>query len=155
MLTIVERAFGESHPRVADALSFLVNMQIRVGDYASAEPLLDRWRRIDPDGAGHVFETARLELGRGNLAKADTLFSLWLEAMAMENGEDSPAFAHSKARYRILRGDSEAALEFLQLALDRGFKDPWLTRNRDFAPLFGDPRFQRILDEVRSRAGIG
>jgi non-specific serine/threonine protein kinase/serine/threonine-protein kinase len=153
-LSVLEGAFEESHPKVADALRFLTSMNVQMGDYAAAEALLERWRRSDPDAPGPLYEGARIRWGQGDREGADSLFTRWLDAMAAESGRESPDFAHDQARVRASVGDKEGALELLQTALDRGYSDPWMTRNREFESLFGDPRFQRMVEEVRVRAGI-
>ncbi len=149
-----EGTFGEEHDNTVQAISFLANTAISMEDYESADSLLERWQRARPDDPESLFELARLHQNRGDLVEADTLFRAWLEAKETEHGPESAYFAFSEARVRAIVGDREMALRLLQTALDRGFSDPWIARNFDLKPLHGDPRFQGIVAEVMSRAGI-
>jgi tetratricopeptide (TPR) repeat protein len=153
-LSIVEAVLPDKHPEVVQALKLLADTEVCLGNYAAAESLIDRWTQAEPDDLGHLWELARIRLGRGDRAGADSLFTVWLEGRAVEADQDDPGFAYDQARVRALMGDREGALDLLQLALDRGFSDPWMTRNREFESLFGDPRFKRMVQEVRERAGI-
>ena len=48
-------------------------------------------------------------------------------------------------------GDGEEAFDFLRQALDRGYADGSIVENSDLVSLHGDPEFEAIVDEVKTR----
>jgi tetratricopeptide (TPR) repeat protein len=154
ILSIAEEAFDENHPSVTEALNFLTNLLVNLQEYEDAEEFIGRWRRGAPDDTNPLFELARIRIGQGKREEADSLFDLWLRAVAAKQGPDSPEYVYHQARARVLLGDVGGALERVRAAIDGGYVDPWMTRNREFESLFGDPRFQEMVEEVRAKTGI-
>lgn len=61
---------------------------------------------------------------------------------------DEPVAHYNLACSLALIGDADAALGRLRLALEMGFKDvAFIRKDKDFARLRGDPRFEVLLKE--------
>jgi Flp pilus assembly protein TadD len=61
---------------------------------------------------------------------------------------EEPVAHYNLACSLALIGDAQAALERLRLALEMGFRDvAFIRKDRDFASLRGDPRFEALLEE--------
>ena len=65
-------------------------------------------------------------------------------------GDDSPEQRVELAAAAALRGEADAALEWLERAFESGYRDyGFLERDPIFRPLANDPRFGRVLDRMR------
>jgi len=95
----------------------------------------------NPKEAGHRLSLAMAALRLGASARADALMR---KSMAMD-----PSQHFGLAAYWSVRGDSEAAIDELELAIKNGFRNYiWMTIHTDFDNLRGRPRFQALLDRV-------
>ncbi|HSJ14503.1 MAG TPA: BTAD domain-containing putative transcriptional regulator [Longimicrobiales bacterium] len=98
---------------------------------------------------------AFVHLEAGDRVRADSLFHeslAFLESMIAQ-GTDAPRWPYEIALIHAARGDSEAAISWLQTAYDRGFRWAWmLEREPMLDPIRADPRFQGIL--VRMLADV-
>lgn len=99
--------------------------------------------KIDPESRLLYHTLALLHYYQGDAVEADSLFGRWLEDVAEHEGRGSPAFAYDEACYQAIVGNREKALQLLDLAMERGYSDPLLTRDRDLQSLHGDPRYRR------------
>ena len=65
-------------------------------------------------------------------------------------GDDTPDQRVELAAVAALRGDADAALEWLERAFEAGYRDyGFLERDPIFRPLGSDARFVRVLDRMR------
>jgi eukaryotic-like serine/threonine-protein kinase len=90
---------------------------------------------------------------RGESARAKAL-AAEAERYAHERiaaGDDTPVQRVELAGSAALRGDTAAALEWLERAFEAGYRDyGFLERDPIFRPLAGDARFVRVLDRTRA-----
>jgi tetratricopeptide (TPR) repeat protein len=72
--------------------------------------------------------------------------SIFILSVAAEIAPESPFVWYNRAQAYAHKGDRRRALNDLQLAVDRGWKDLAAIQNEEaFAPLRQDPEYQRIL----------
>jgi hypothetical protein len=91
--------------------------------------------------------------GRGDTARAaDLLAEAERVARARLDGGDESALPRLElAGVAAIRGEREAALEWLSRAFDAGYRNPvWVERSPILAPLAGDPRFTALVDRMRA-----
>jgi hypothetical protein len=92
-----------------------------------------------------VVELGRLEVARGRLSQADSLFNR-ATAIAQKVQGESPIFSYNQACYSALLKERDRAIYFLKQAIARGFDAKYkIAHNPDFASLHGDPEFEAIV----------
>jgi TolB-like protein/Tfp pilus assembly protein PilF/tRNA A-37 threonylcarbamoyl transferase component Bud32 len=128
-----QRALGlnPDHPGAHETLTWAYWEK---GMYEEAIAQSERWASVDPRRAS-VTSVVLRSLASGNRVEAIAAF---------RDADQIPAWF--KARYYMLVGEEDRALEWLTQAIDE--RDPWAAwTNRDsrFDPLRDDPRFQDLL----------
>jgi DNA-binding SARP family transcriptional activator/TolB-like protein/tetratricopeptide (TPR) repeat protein len=92
-------------------------------------------------------------LRSGNHERADALFSeslAFLEPL-IADGADSPRWPYEVALIHAAQGDSAAALDWLDVAFDRGFRWAWMLELEPALDAHrSDPRFRRLIGRVRN-----
>jgi non-specific serine/threonine protein kinase/serine/threonine-protein kinase len=161
-LRLQERDLGPDHQDIAYTLRGIGALLLRRGDVSDARQAFER--------ALATFETT---FGPDHLAVARMLHALaYLEYSV---GDYDRARAHDERAMEIRRtvfgpghrgltpslyalaclaaldGDRERALALLGEALDCGYASSFILSDPDFDSLRGDPEFEAMLDEVRSR----
>lgn len=89
------------------------------------------------------YATALLKVGR--IAEAPVV------AVGAEKLPTSTYGGYNLACFWAIAGDHERALLWLQKALDVGYSSVYIESDPDLASLRGDPRFERIIAEVRRK----
>jgi len=125
------------------------------GKYKAAISAYGRAIKIDPTDAVVHKNLGSAWLARGDVGKA---LEAWTEALRLDPvsfetdavkvpaaGLDLARQCYLVAKVFAARGDVERALEYLAKAQAAGFTDfGRLERDRDFAPLLGDPRYAAL-----------
>jgi adenylate cyclase len=72
---------------------------------------------------------------------------------ARENEPDEPAVLYNAACSYANVGDYEKALDCLERATTGDWGDPdWMEQDWDLATIRNEPRFQRLIERMRSRS---
>lgn len=128
-----------------------------VTDQPEMESLLASLARQSPTNRLWGGESARLRYAyalqkRGDAARARDLIAQ-AEAHARERVADGDDTAYQRielAAVAALRGNADAAFEWLDRAFDAGYRDyGYLARDPIFKPIRADLRFTRALDRMR------
>jgi tetratricopeptide (TPR) repeat protein/tRNA A-37 threonylcarbamoyl transferase component Bud32 len=102
---------------------------------------LEKRVRADPTSPDRYLSLAMVALRLGESARADTLMR---KSIAMD-----PAQHFGLATYWSVRGDRQTAIDQLELAIQKGFRNYiWLTIHADLDNLRGEPRFQALLNRL-------
>ena len=102
---------------------------------------LEKRVRADPTSPDRYLSLAMVALRLGEPARADTLMR---KSIAMD-----PDQHFGLATYWSVRGDRQTAIDQLELAIQKGFRNYiWLTIHVDLDNLRGEPRFQALLSRV-------
>lgn len=138
----------------ADAWNNLGTLDHSRGRYKQAIAAYRKAIQLDPGSAVYRRNLGAAWLARGDEEKA---LAAWSEACRLdpavfERAGIVPLAGAERARRYYLyaklfaaRGCTGRALDYLSRALALGFKDlPLIERDRDFAALVGDPRYEAI-----------
>jgi non-specific serine/threonine protein kinase/serine/threonine-protein kinase len=155
---ITEDAWGPDHVRTKTQMLYAVSPMIESGEFERALQTLAQTRGIqtdDPDRQYEFFwripwEEARIRLGMGDRAAADSLFHAALELFGQRNGEESDVFAEMQARFWAMKGDQAQSLEWFKESLRRGRRDPWLLRNPELDLIRSHPEYEALADQIRA-----
>ena len=119
---------------------------------------LERVRRNQGEESPAFLESkttlAILYTGTGRYEAAEKMFNEILETERRVFGDDNPLTLealYGLARLEAVRGNHEDALEQLRQAVDLGWANKRVYREKDFAPLRNDPTFETILQKVREK----
>jgi eukaryotic-like serine/threonine-protein kinase len=111
------------------------------GRFRTFRAAIEKAVRADPKEADNYLSLALVSLRLGEPGRADTLMR---KSIAMD-----PAQHFGLATYLSVRGDSQAAIDQLELAITKGFNNYiWLTIHTDLDGLRDKPRFQALLNRV-------
>jgi len=161
-LEIAELGFGKDHPDLAWILNPYSQTRLALGDAAGAQKMVDRaLYLIETNFGPHHLDFART-LERSGLhayVAGDYDEALRRYRRALEIREDIFGAEHiangwnlyDQACILALDGDTDGALATLHRALDVGWANHRIFEDDDFDSLKGDPDFEAILEEVRSR----
>jgi len=106
-------------------------------------------KRAPTDPQQHVFLGLALAyLGRKDEAVREGLRGVALDPIA-KDGLNGPYYQHQLARIYILVGEPDKALDVLEplLKVPYFLSPAWLRIDPNFAPLHGNPRFERLIAE--------
>ncbi len=111
-------------------------------------PLEDRVRHFN--SFAHfltALATAEHQLGRAELKQT---LSEWRDRLDMmnENGYGAPWYYFMESCYHALADDRAQALEYLETAMEAGFREPLLARHPAFAPMHEDPEFEALAKRM-------
>jgi TolB-like protein len=149
-------AGNEEFARVSAAL------QLFLGDYQDVRSFIERQAEIAPAGRDSMSGSARSQfaqvlLEEGEVARAATLFEESLRTLEemFEAGRGWPDRWLEAAAIHALLERHEEALQWLQRTYDAGFYMPGLlARDRRFATLHDDPRFQEIVARMADAQAV-
>jgi Flp pilus assembly protein TadD len=100
-----------------------------------------------PDDADVLESLGHLLTRSGRLSEG-----LAADRRLVELRPDEPVAHYNLACSMALIGDATGALERLRLALEMGFRDvAFIRKDRDFASLRSDPRFEALLAEFQPK----
>ncbi len=130
---------------------------IIIGTGQSGPPLAERMNReslklptIDRN------KYAKPYRNQGRYDEAETLYREALETQKRVLGDDHPETLWSiygLGCVEALRGDRNAALEWLRQTVERGFTDAdWMAKDSDLESLHGDPAFEALVERARENA---
>jgi eukaryotic-like serine/threonine-protein kinase len=152
------RHTAASYPHDDEAASFMAQLAALTGA-PDADALLSRRLLTNPESgvdlaparfpAWHALFADR----RGDHAAATRMWDdvLASDARAIASGNDDPQRPMEIAAIHAVRGDSAAALEWLQRGYNAGWKNyRVIMRDPFFASLTHNPRFQQIMTSMRT-----
>jgi serine/threonine protein kinase/tetratricopeptide (TPR) repeat protein len=153
------KVLGPEHPRTLSATNNLANTLRLEGRYTEAEKLsretLEAQRRVlEPDQSGieeTVLTLARTLSVEGQFAQAEKLFREAIQIASKQDGQpDLPEVWFQFACGAAAAGRREEALEYLQRAIDHGYKDiESLAGDNDLNTLRGNPRFATLVAQAK------
>jgi serine/threonine protein kinase/tetratricopeptide (TPR) repeat protein len=160
---IVERFLGRDHPDLVWILIPYARHLRRAGDIEGGLASLERALAIAERVYGTVhLETARVVEGLGyhhyglrHYDEALRQFDRAYEIRKQVFGSGHRALGwnrYDRACVAALGGRRRAAIESLREAVAVGWADNLILSDGDLDPLRGDPDFERIVEEVRSKA---
>jgi len=161
-LAVRERVFDEKHPKVAQVLNNLGNLFRSTGDYERAQQTHERALAIrretlgprHTDVAKSLVNIGNVRRMRGDLAGARERYE---EALTIREATLDPRHPRIVGTYynlacvTALQGSRDDALAFLQQASERGLALDDVFDDADLVSLRGDPRYERVVAEVRKR----
>ncbi len=161
-LRIAELSFGKDHPDLAWILNPYSQTRLALGDAAGAQKMLDRALYLIESNFGpHHLDVARtLERSglhayvAGNYDEALRDYRRALEIREEIFGVEDIANGwnlYDQACILALSGDAEGTVATLHRALATGWAHRRIFEDDDFDSLKGDPEFEVVLEEVRSR----
>jgi TolB-like protein len=153
---LLDLAGTQTHPRILAGVAWVLML---AGAQDEAAPLLERVMaempampgRFNPEPAilhAHLLHRAG-DTG-GAFRVLDTAERRIREIMGA--GDATPSYPYSMAGAAIIRGNRDAALDWLEIAIDRGWLQLATTRvDPVLAPLRGEPRFAAALAAMERR----
>jgi non-specific serine/threonine protein kinase/serine/threonine-protein kinase len=161
-LEIGERTLGPDHPNLVWTLGPYALLMLNRGDVEGAHATLERALRIAEKayGPSHVSVAGTLEMfgfhyyQKGEYHEALRWYRRGLEIREEIFGVGHPATGwnlYDQSCILALNGDADAALVALRRALEVGWANGRIFEDDDLDSLKGDPEFEAILAEVRSR----
>jgi len=134
-------------------------IKLIAGDTDSARPLIER--AVDDDSSQSwdanqiliLTLSALLQREAGHLDIAEQRLASTERSLhrARINGADNAYIHYTQSTIYALRGDSNAALDSLQTAYDRGFRDAWLLGvDMRLGLLHSEPRFISLRQQIES-----
>lgn len=149
-------AAAQPHPRILAGVAWVLLLACAEGE---AAPLLELVMSEMPDIPGrftpepalhHAYLVHRAGDEDRALRILDSAERRVREIMGA--GDATPSYPYSLAGAAVLRGDHAAALDWLDVALERGWAQPATTRmDPVLAPLRGEPRFAAALAAMEER----
>ncbi len=165
VLEASRRALGPEHPNTLLRMEELAQAQSARGQHAGAEKLLleaiaaDR-RALGPDHPQTLLamsNLANVEARQGRYAESEKLQLETLAAARSAVGPSHPLVArclYNLASLSGRQGDRRKALGYLRQAIDQALRPLELMQmaeDEDLKPLRGDPEFEALVREAKSR----
>lgn len=162
-MQIREKALGPNHPLMAGVLTNLADLYSNQGSHGEAEPLYRRALAIlettrgprHPDTATACINLALWSLQAGRPAAVDTLRRRAEFGWTASHGAQREAWPklaqHRLARLEAMRGNREAAFQWLAWAVAGDPADLGFATDKRLQNLRGDPRFQGLVTGVAAR----
>ena len=150
-LAIFEEVLEATHPDLANSYNNIGGTLIGLQQYKTAQDYLHKAIAIFKekkhpriiDAYGHM---GHLQLKLRNTSKAKEYFSLYNE---LAKDKDKALGAYYQALYHTVTGDLQKALDFLEEAVAKGYKNNvHITQEELLEPLHKEPRYQAIVQEL-------
>jgi len=150
-----ERNLSKEPRDPVEALSWAAEAWLRAGNFEQARRHLEEAYRITPEG-WDIVGRSRLTLHGWVLLKlGDTERGLaLLEEVAqkahrlMDQGNEEPVLRREVAAVCAATGDRQRAYEWLERAIDSGWRWERMYPSPLFESLRGEERFQRLMDRI-------
>jgi non-specific serine/threonine protein kinase/serine/threonine-protein kinase len=161
-LAISENSLGMDHPDLIYTLWYYGLALQNLGESNAARAKLDRALQIAESSHGPIHVDVALSLefvGLNNYQREEWKQALQRYQRAFEIREEIFGLGHAATGWNLydqacifsLSGDRRAAVATLRRALDVGWASHRIFEDDDFDSLKGDPEFEAILEDVRSR----
>jgi TolB-like protein/Tfp pilus assembly protein PilF len=153
---LIDLAAAQPHPRILAGIAWVL---LLAGAEAEATPLLEQVMDVAPDMPGRFNPDPSVLFAYVVRQAGDTDRALQILDAAerrvreiMAAGDATPSYPYSLAAAAVIRGDQDAALDWLETAVERGWTQPATTR-RDpvLVPLRSEPRFAAALATMDAR----
>ena len=150
-LAIFEKVLEATHPYLAISYTRTATALTGLQQYKAAQNYLHKAIAIFKekkhpriiDAYGHM---GHLQLKLRNTSKAKEYFSLYNE---LAKDKDKALGAYYQALYHTVTGDLQKALDFLEEAVAKGYKNNvHITQEELLEPLHKEPRYQAIVQEL-------
>jgi TolB-like protein/DNA-binding SARP family transcriptional activator len=145
------RRFGQEEPSV---ISFLAATSLHAGDLEGARREYERQHEIYPDRRlSGLPGLAYTHWQAGDRQRAEAMLREAVQAarLRLAEGDESADPYVVLARVHAIRGETDVALQNLEAAYARGWRDHYYTARFDprYESLRGHPRFERLMAAVR------
>jgi len=138
---VILKKLLELKPKYVIGWSMLGNNYLKRGDYIDAEKAYKHALALQPDAMPVLALLGDLELTRRDFGRARSYYGQ-VEA----KGWNDPYIAYQLACVEAQTGRKDAALEWLEKALQRGYNDlEKLVNDGHLASIRGEPRFRNLL----------
>lgn len=137
-------------PDDAEFLDLLGQTYTELGNYAAAEKHLRRSIELGPDEYWGYYDLGNLFLRLKDKRKEAKA----LLTRAIELAPDFMWSYYCLGCWYALEGKKAQAFEWLEKALEKGFKDlDWIEKDKDLDGLRKDPRYAKLLGKLEARNG--
>ena len=150
-----ERNLSEEPQDLVEALSTAAEAWLRAGNFEQARQYLEEVYRISPEGWDVVGRSRRTLHGWALLKLGDTERGLaLLEEVVQEarrlidQGNEEPVLRREVAAVYAATGDRQRAYEWLERAIDSGWRLERVFVSPLFESLRGEERFQQLMDRI-------
>jgi len=150
-----ERNLSEDPQDLVEALTMAAEALLRAGDFEQALQYLEEVYRSSPEGWDVVGRSRRTLHGWALLKLGDTERGLaLLEEVVQEahrlidQGNEEPVLRRELAAVYAASGDRQRAYEWLEKAIDAGWRQERVYVSPLFESLRGEERFQQLMDRI-------
>jgi adenylate cyclase len=150
-----ERNLSEDPQDLVEALSMAAEASLRAGNFEKALQYLEEAYRISPEGWDIVGRSRQTLHGWALLKLGDTERGLaLLEEVAqkahrlIDQGNEEPVLRRELAAVYAASGDRQRAYEWLERAIDSGWRLERTYPSPLFESLHGEERFQQLMDRI-------
>jgi TolB-like protein/predicted Zn-dependent protease len=150
-----ERNLSEDPQDLVEALTMAAEALLRAGNFEQALQYLEEVYRISPEGWDVVGRSRRTPHGWALLKLGDTERGLaLLEEVVQEahrlvdQGNEEPVLRRELAAVYAASGDRQRAYEWLERAIDSGWRLERTYPSPLFESLHGEERFQQLMDRI-------
>ena len=150
-LAIREQVLEAIHPSLAISYNNTAAALTRLQQYKAAQNYLQKALAIFKETKHPRIITAYgrmglLQLKLGSASKAKEYFSLYNE---LAKDKDKALGAYYQALYHSVMGDHHKALDFLEDAVAKGYKDKVHITQELLEPLHKEPRYQALVENLQ------